>query len=141
MKKVLLALLAVFAISCAHARHVAVVASLTFDQAVFAADDAETKACQTGAMTPESCKGADAKIAAALLDARALVKALQNTPKNIAVPKSLPDLLADLTAAQKIIAPFAGAPNVPKELKTLDTALSAAVTEAISVVRLLSGGK
>lgn len=128
-------------IACAHARHVAVVADATFARAVFAVDDAETKACQSGALSPATCALANPRIVAALQDVKALTLALQATPKNVAVPKNLPDLLADLTATQNIIGPIAGAPNAPAAAQSVGASLTAAINATIQIVRSFTGGQ
>lgn len=126
---------------CAHARHLAVVADATFANAVFALDDAETKACQSHAMSAADCAKADPKIVKALLDVQAVTTALQNTPKNVAAPKNLPDLLTDLTEAQGIIAPAAAAPDAPQPVKDLGSALTNAIVKTIAIVKTFTGGQ
>lgn len=127
--------------ACAHTRHAAVVAEITFSKVVFAIDDTETKACQAHEMSDAACAAANPKIAAALLDARAVNIALQHTPKNVAVPKNLPDLLTDLTAIQGIVTPLAAAPSVPGSVKTLEQQIQDALTQTIALVRTFTGGK
>lgn len=128
-------------VGCAHARHIAVVADGAFARAVFAVDDAENAACQSHQLSSDACAAANPKIVAALQDVRAVSLALQQTPKNVAVPKNLPDLLADLTSVQAIIAPIASVPNAPPAVQSLGANIAAAITQTIAVVRTFTGGK
>lgn len=127
--------------SCAHARHIAVVADATFATAVFSIDDTETQACAAQILTPAACAAAGPKILAALQDVKAVTLALQATPNNVAVPKNLPDLLTDLTSVQAILGPVVSAPNAPSSLTTLAAQIQSAITQTIAVVKLFSGGQ
>lgn len=140
MKRLLLVLVLV-ASGCAHARHVAVIADVSFAQAVFAVDDAETSACASKALAADICAAANPKIIAALQDVRAVTLALQKTPKNVAVPKNLPDLLSDLTGVQAIIAPLSNVQGAPPAVQNVGQKIAAALTQTIAVVRTFTGGK
>jgi hypothetical protein len=141
MKKFALCLMLSLSVSCAHARHLGVMADASFSAAVFAIDDAETAACQQHVLSPETCAQADARIAAALQDVKAVTLALQATPKNVAVPKNIPDLLTDLTSLQGIVAPLANAPSAPVQVQTLGQQITVALSQTIAVVRTFTGGK
>lgn len=142
MKRFVLPLVVAFFLTgCAHARHVAVVADVAFAQAVFAVDDAETAACQSHVMSEAACTAANPSIIKALQDVKAVTLALQATPKNVAVPKNLPDLLTDLTTAQAIVAPLANAPSAPAQVQTLGAKIQAAILQTIAVVKTFTGGK
>lgn len=135
-------LLAASALSgCAHARHVAVDADKGFSAAVFSLDETATQACQQHVLTPAQCAALNPKIAQALVDVIAVTKSLQATPKNVAVPKQLPDLLTDLTQVQAILAPASGLGG-PAALAA--SRAQAALEQTIAIVRLfaqVSGGK
>lgn len=120
---------------CAHARHVAVVADASFATAIFALDDAELQACQQHVLTQAQCDAANPKIKQALIDVRAVSLALQATPKNVAVPKSLPDLLTDLTQVQAILAPSAA---LGGQAALAASKAQTALDQAIAIVRLVA---
>lgn len=125
---------------CAHARHLAVVADASFAQAVFALDDAELQACSQQVLTQAQCDAAGPKIRQALVDVKAVTQAIQATPKNVAVPKALPDLLADLTQVQAVLGP---AGQIPQAVPVLGKVQSA-IDQAIAILRLyaqFSGGQ
>ena len=130
MKRLLPFVLLVSLSACAHARHAAVVVDLAFVQSVTALDDAELQACTQGILNPQQCADANPKIRRALEDARAVTAAVQATPKNVAVPKNLPDLLADLTEVQNIIG-TSGLPAGPVLAKA-----QAAINQALALLRL-----
>ena len=122
--------------ACAHARHTAVLIDATVAQAVFALDDAELKACQTGVLSQAQCDAVNPKIKQALLDVKALTESLQATPTDVAVPKNLPSLLAALTDIQAILGPTSQVP----ELKDVSAKANAAIAQAIAFLTTLAGG-
>lgn len=99
---------------CAKARHIAVVADVTFAQAVFAVDDAEFKACEThiAPFTVEVCADLNPKIKQALLDVKAVTAAIQASPANGQLPKDMPSLIENLSDVQAILSPLA--PSIVK---------------------------
>lgn len=142
MTRIVLALLMLVSMlvtlsACAGARHVFVQADAAFVLAVAAADDAEFKACEThiAPFTPEVCAAANPKFKQALLDAQAVTAALQATPKNGVIPKDLPSLLANLTAAQAILVPLS-----PSLVKTdVGNKIQLALMKATAILTALAG--
>jgi hypothetical protein len=122
--------------ACAHARHTAVVLDAAFAQTVFALDDAELAACQKGVLTPVQCDAANVKIKQALVDVKALTESIQATPKNVAVPTNLPSLLTALTDLQAILGPSSQVP----EVAAVSAKASAAIAQAIALLKQFAGG-
>jgi hypothetical protein len=122
--------------ACAHARHTAVLVDATFAQAVFALDDARADACQKGVLTPAQCDASKPKMKQALIDVKALTESIQATPKNVAVPKNLPDLLTALTDVQAILGPSSQVPQAAG----VSAKASAAIAQAIALLKQFTGG-
>jgi hypothetical protein len=123
-------------ISCAHARHTAVLLDAAFAQSVFALDDARTTACQTGVLSVTQCDASKPKMKQALQDVNALTESIQRTPKDVAVPKDLPSLLSALTDIQNILGPSAQVPGVA----SVSAKASAAIAQAIALLKQFAGG-
>lgn len=132
--RALLFLVLTLSIGCGAARHIAVQADASFAQSVFAIDDAATTACQTKVLTPAQCAAANPKIKQALTDVVAVSQAIKAAPKDLTLPKQLPDLLTDLTAIQGIVAPTATVtPDLTHKVEY-------AINQAILVVAKFAGG-
>ena len=130
--------LVMFLVGCnGSARHVAVKVDQGFAAAVFALDDLEFKACETKALSAELCAQTNPVINRALLEVRAVTAALQATPNTVAVPTSLPVLIADLATVQRILAAAGTSPT----LATLAAQANTALGKAADLLKAFSGGK
>src|SRR4051812_5646865 len=129
----LLTIAAVYAISLAAAcgtksYHAAVVVDQTLAQAVFAVDDAQWKACHELHTAPaDLCARLDPAVKTALLDVKALTAALQATPKDAPLPKSLPALLQSLSTVRGIVDALGTGPTFSSLAAKVNTANNAAV--------------
>lgn len=126
---------------CGAARHVAVQVDASFATAVFAASDAALEACKQGVFSQAQCTvGGDVNRNAqqALVDVKAVTTALQNAPKDVAVPKNLPDLLTSLTNLQRVVGDLA--PALPAK-QDLAGKIVSAIDQAIKVVQAFTGGQ
>lgn len=121
--------------ACGSARHPAVVVDATIAQLVFAVDDAELKVCQTGVLSVTQCTALNPKIKQALIDVKALTETIQKTPKTVAVPVNLPNLLSALTEVQAILVPSGQVP----EVAALSQQVSAALAKVIALLRQFAG--
>lgn len=122
--------LTIFLFGCGAARHVAVQVDATFAQSVFALDDAARMACESKVLTQAQCDAANPKIVQALADVKAVSAGLLASPKAVSVPKNLPDLLQNLTDAQRILGSFQGS-SVPADVANK---LVQAINQAILLV-------
>jgi hypothetical protein len=120
--------------ACASARHIAVAADVTIAQTVFAIDDAERAACQQHVLTTEQCAKFDPVILKSLEDVKAVTASLQATPKLVAVPTTLPDLIADLATLQHMAAPLASTGG-------LGMKINAALAKAAAILNSFAGGQ
>jgi hypothetical protein len=85
-------------------RHIATLADVGYSQAVFALDDAEFNACQTGVLTPAQCVALNSKVKQALEDVKVITAYIQAMPKSTMMPASLPYLLRDLSDLRAALA-------------------------------------
>ena len=107
-----LVVVCLFTTACTGVRHVATLADVGFSQAVFALDDAEFNACQTGVLTPAQCVALNSKVKQALEDVKVLTAYIQAMPTGKAMPASLPYLLRDLSDLRAaLVAVAAGNPE------------------------------
>lgn len=138
----LLLLVSMVAAGCgATGRHLAVQADYAFARAVFAVDDAEFAMCQAGTLAAQQCDALNPYIKSALQDVKAVSLALRELPVDAKAPTSLPDLLQNLTSIQKVLVPVLAAlpPAVQAKVQPLLDRVTAALDEAIALVRLFSG--
>lgn len=133
---VLLGILIGMAAACTGVRHVAVVADESFAATVFAVDDAAFKACADKTLTQAQCDAINPKVKAALSDVKGVTQALIDTPKDAQVPKTLPDLLSNLTKVQALLADVTPSPVK----QDLSDKVTKALDKAIEVVSAFTGG-
>lgn len=100
--------------ACGSTRHVAVVANATTATAVFLVDDTERAACKvhTPPFTEQVCAELDPVLISMLRNGRRATMALQATPSDGRIPKSLPELQKDLKTLQTLMS--AAVPGIAK---------------------------
>lgn len=121
---------------CGQTRHVATQVDAGIAGVVFAVDDAATSLCKSGVLNKAQCDRLNAPMVNALKDVRALTVAIQDMPKNGAVPHSLPDLIADLNGVQSVVNDLGAGPT----FKPVSDALLAAENSVTALLKKLIGG-
>lgn len=119
------------------ARHIAVVADQTIAQSVFAIDDAEFEACKAKVLSEAKCAQLNPIIKQALLDVKALTAAIQQTPKDAPLPKSLPALLTSLNQINDVVAALGDGP----QFAGLSAKVRAANQKVIALLTQFAGGQ
>lgn len=143
MKRIILALVAVVALSGCSARsyHQAVAVDYAFSVAVGVVDDAVFDACTTHALPASRC---NTDIKAAMINVDTLVKAaatsLRALPPGAEMPKSVPDLLSGLNALRGVLESLGDFtdPNVARVVKALGDAVTK-VTDLLYVFTRVGG--
>jgi hypothetical protein len=123
--------------ACGSTRHVATIADASIAQSVFAVDDAEFAACQQHVLSTAQCDALNGPIKDALRNVKALTAAIQVMPKDGAVPKSLPAVLADLNTVQTVINQLGAGPT----FKPVTDKLTEAQTKLVALLNQIAGGQ